>query len=319
MDSLVVRERVAETYRRLGFAVVQAVPQAGILRGRGVIVSLAEGAAAGRILSADGAHCVSLEPERFDFANFTRATYPTSKMGAVALVRQTLRDALWWKDAASAYAKSPLGQTRPVLVEANAALLPAAEGRETVLFEATDALSLLRAAKIVREMKLRAIYVGAGDEYRLREQIAAAKPDLILRVDFPRPYRLDEEAEWLDVPLERLRHIDRAPSNPKWMKDAGVTFSFTTGVWRILKTSSGGSAGSRTGPLPRRRTRRRDHSSRPSARPGGSARRVGGGQDRNIVVATGEPFAPDAKVVEIWIDGKRNVLPERRKEGRFGA
>src|SRR5262249_58339692 len=95
-------------------------------------------------------------------------------------------------------------------------------------FEATDVLALLRAGKIAREYRLKAVYVGAGDEYRLRDQVAAMKPDLILKVDFPRPYRLDDESEWIDVPLERLRRIDRAASNPKWLRDAGLTFSFTT-------------------------------------------------------------------------------------------
>jgi len=320
VDSLVIRDQVAETYRRLGFAVVHAVPQTGILRGRSAVVSLGEGPVANRILDAETAHCVSLEPERFDFASFTRATYPTSKMGAVALVRQTLRDALWWKDARAAYAKSPVGQARPTVIEAHAALLPAAEGREPVFFEATDVLSLLRGGKIAREMKLKAVSVGAGDEYRLREQVVASKPDLILRVDFPRPYRLDEEAEWLDVPLERLRHIDRAPSNPKWMKDAGLTFSFTTAGLddpedfgrrvreAIARGLSKDDALAAVTTVPARQL--------------GMGDRLGSletGRIANIAVATGEPFAPEAKVVEIWIDGKRHVLPEKRKRGSDGT
>ena len=316
IDSLVIRDRVAETYRRLGFAVVQVVPQTGILRGKSAVVSLAEGPVAGRVLEAESAHCVSLEPERFDFANFARATYPSSKMGAVALVRQTLSDALWWRDAEAAYAKSPAGQARPKLVEANAALLPAAEGRETVVFEATDVLSLLRAGKIARERKLKALFIGAGDEYRLREQVAALKPDLVLRVDFPRPYRLEEEAEWLDVALERLRHIDRAPSNPKWMKDTGLTFSFTTAgledpedfLRRVREAIARGLS-------------RDDALASVTAVPArqlGMGDRLGSleaGKIANIVVATGEPFAPESRVAEIWIDGKRHVLPEKKRGG----
>lgn len=316
VDSLVIRDQVAETYRRLGFAVVHAVPQTGILRGRSAVVSLGEGPVANRILDAETAHCVSLEPERFDFAAFTRATYPSSKMGAVALVRQTLRDALWWKDAQAAYAKSPIGQERPIVIEAHAALLPAAEGREPVFFEATDVLSLLRGGKLAREMKLKAVFVGVGDEYRMREQVVASKPDLVLRVDFPRPYRLDEEAEWLDVPLERLRHIDRAPSNPKWMKDAGLTFSFTTAGLddpedfgrrvreAIARGLSKDDALAAVTTVPARQL--------------GMGDRLGSleaGKIANIAVATGEPFAPGAKVVEIWIDGKRHVLPEKNRGG----
>jgi hypothetical protein len=93
VDSLVVADRVSDAYRRLGFAVVAAVPEVGILRGRAAVVSLADGPLSGRVLEAQSGQVISLEPERFDFANLGRAGYPISKMGAVALVRQSLLDA----------------------------------------------------------------------------------------------------------------------------------------------------------------------------------------------------------------------------------
>lgn len=306
IDSLTVADRVSDAYRRIGYAVVAAAPQAGILRGREAIVSLADGPISGRILVADGAQVVSLDPEAVDFSNAGRAGYPVSKMGAVALVRQTLLDARWWGDAEAAYSRRPAGQARPRFVAANAALLPAARGSETVVFEASDVLSLLRAFKIAREMKLRPLYVGAGDEYRLRAAVAAEKPDLVLRVDFPRPYKVDDEVEWLDVPLERLRAIDRAPSNPKWMREAGVTFSFTTAGLEDPEE------------LPRRvreaiaRGLSRDDAlaavTTIPARQLGLGDRLGeiaAGRIANLVVETGEPFASGSRVTEVWIDGKR--------------
>lgn len=306
VDSLTVADRISDAYRRIGYAVVAAAPQTGILRGRQAIVSLADGPISGRILVADGAQVVSLDPETVDFSNAGRAGYPVSKMGAVALVRQTLLDARWWGDAEAAYSRHPAGQARPRFVEANAALLPAARGSETVVFEASDVLSLLRASKIAREMKLRALYVGAGDEYRLRDLVAAEKPDLVLRVDFPRPYKMDDDVEWLDVPLERLRAIDRAPSNPKWMREAGVTFSFTTAGLDDPED------------LPRRvreaiaRGLSRDDAlaavTTIPARQLGLGDRLGeisAGRIANLVVETGEPFALKSRVSEVWIDGKR--------------
>ena len=49
-----------------------------------------------------------------------------------------------------------------------------------MVFEASDVFSLLRAFKIAREMRLKTLYVRAGDEYRLRDLVAAEKPDLVL-------------------------------------------------------------------------------------------------------------------------------------------
>ena len=316
IDTLSVVDRVSEAYRRLGYAVVAAAPQSGILRGRAAVVSLADGPVSGRILEVDGPQVISLDPERIDFASFGRAGYPTSKMGAVALVRQSFLDARWWGDADAAYTRRPAGQARPRFVSANEALLPAAQGRETVLFEAADALSLIRAMKIAREMKLKALYVGAGDEYRLRDLVAAGKPELVLRINFPRPDKLDDEVEWLDVPLERLRAIDRAPSNPKWLRDAGLSFSFTTAGLddpedfprRVREALARGL--SRDDALAAVTTI--------PARQLGLGDRLGEiapGRIANLVVESGEPFASGSRVSGIWIDGKSYEVPARRETG----
>jgi imidazolonepropionase-like amidohydrolase len=317
IDSLTVLDRVSDSYRRVGYAVVAAAPTAGTLRGRAAIVSLADGPLSGRVLEAESAQVVSLEPERVDFANFTRATYPASKMGAVALVRQSFLDARWWSDAEAAYRRRPTGQARPRLVTASAALARASQGKETVVFEAADVLGLLRGVKVANEMKLSALHVGAGDEYRLRDQVVAARPDLVLRVDFPRPYRMDDEAEWLDVSLERLRAIDRAPSNPKWMREAGVSFSFTTAGLEDPEDF-----GKRVREAIARGLSREDALAAVTTIPArqlGLGDRLGTiepGKIANLVVATGEPFAAATRVTEIWIDGKRYEVPAKKAGSR---
>ena len=312
LDGLLVKDSVAETYRKLGFAAVAAVPAAGVLRGRGAVVTLADDAPTGRVLVAESGQFMSLEPPDED-------NYPNSKMGAVAVARQAFRDALWWRDAEAAYAKSPAGRARPRLRESAQALLPAAEGRETVVFETADALALLRAARLAGELKLKASYVAGNDAYRLLSEVAAARPDLVLRVDFPQPDELEGDEEWLDVPLARLRAFDRAPSNPKWLRDAGVAFSFTTAGLEDPKA------------FPKRVreaiTRGLSFEDALAAVTTVPARQLGlqdrlgsleAGKIANLVVATGEPFAEKARVAQIWIDGAR-LEPRPGKEEREGA
>ena len=321
LDTLRVQDRVADTYRRIGFAVVAAAPSSGILRGRGAVVSLAEGPMETRVLLPESGQYVSLEPERFDFASFFRAVYPSSKMGAVAMVRQGFLDALWWRAAEAAYAHRTSGQARPINDAAAAALVAAAEGKEPVVFDSADVLSLLRAGKIAREFKLKALYVGAGDEYRMRSQIAAMRPDLILRVDFPKPDRLEDETEWLEVPLEKLRRMDRAASNPKWMREAGLTFSFTTAGLENAEDF-----GARVREALARGLSREDALAAVTTVPArqlGLADRLGtveAGKIADLAVETGEPFAAGSRVTEVWIDGKRVELPERKRpEGERGS
>ncbi len=310
IDSLVIKDDVADAYRRLGFAVVAAAPPEGVLRGAGAIVSLSETAGPARILSAQSGQYVVLEPEP------DAADYPVSKMGAVALTRQAFLDARWWRDAEAAYAAKPTGQARPRFDAAMAALVPAAEGRETVVFETGDVLALLRAARVAREMNVRARYVGGGDAYRLLAEVAAAKPDLVLPVAFPQPDRLDREEEWLDVPVARLRAIDRAPSNPKWLRDAGLEFSLTTNGLDDPKDF----------PARVREARARGFSQDDAlaavttvpARQLGLADRLGTiapGKIADLVVETGEPFDEKSRVTEIWVDGVRiEPRPEKAEK-----
>jgi imidazolonepropionase-like amidohydrolase len=324
LDTLTIPDRVTEAYRRTGIAVAAVAPQNGILRGKGAIVSLADGPVGGRIVREEYGQFVSLEPPRIDFSDFTaalaRLTYPGSKMGAVALVRQSFLDALWWRDAEAAYTKRPSGQARPRYVAANAALLPAAEGKETVVFEASDVLSLLRAGRIAKEFKLKARYVGAGDEYRLRDEVVALSPDLVLRVDFAKPDKLENDDEWMDVPLDRLRQFDRAPSNPKWLKDAGLTFSFTP-----FGLDDPEDFGKQVRQAMARGLSKDDALAAATTIPasqlglGGSLGTLEAGKVADIVVASGEPFGARTKVVEIWIDGKRYEVPEKKSPGGKGG
>jgi imidazolonepropionase-like amidohydrolase len=192
-----------------------------------------------------------------------------------------------------------------------------------VIFDAGDVLALLRSARVAREAKLKARYVGGNDEYRLLSEVAAAKPDMVLRVNFPQAKKLDSDEEWLDVPLAKLRAIDRASSNPKWLRDAGVSFSFTTAGLDDPKDFS-----KRVREAIARGLSREDALAAVTTVPArqlGLTDRLGtleAGKIASLVVATGEPFAEKARVAEIWIDGERIeplLTAGEREEAEKGA
>ena len=306
IESLEVRDDVSEALRKQGFAVVAAVPVTGVLRGQGAVVSLADGPLSGRVLDPSNAQVIAMR-------GLDDNDYPTSNMGAVAATRQAFLDALWWRDAEAAYSASPAGRARPRFVASTAALVPAAEGREAVVFETTDVLSLLRAARIARDLKLQARFVAAGDEYRLLQEVAAVKPELVLRVAFPQPDKLDREEEWLDVSTTRLRAYDRAPGNPRWLRDAGISFSMTTdGLVKVDdfevrvreamgRGLSADDALASVTVIPARQL--------------GLGDRLGtleAGKIANLVVRDGAPFAEKSQVSEIWIDGGRIDLSSKK-------
>ncbi len=225
LSDLKVSSEAREAFRDLGFTVVAAVPDRGILRGESAVIALSDGPLSRAILVAKSAQHVARDTDTPEFGG----DYPGSKMGAAAAVRQAFSDAKWLLAADGAYAAKPAGRSRPERYDGWAALGDAVSGRETVVFEAPDVLALLRSAKIAGEFGLKARLVATGgDLYLLADEVKAAKPDLVLSLAFPAAPSVEDEDDWSDVSLQRLRAWDRAPSNPRWMRDLGLAFSLTT-------------------------------------------------------------------------------------------
>ena len=76
--------------RSLGFTTAQVLPQSGILRGSGAVILLAEEDAEARPLRERSMLAASLKGNRG-----WGSGYPGSRMGSIALCRQTLAEADW--------------------------------------------------------------------------------------------------------------------------------------------------------------------------------------------------------------------------------
>ena len=86
-----LKKSLREELRNLGFTAAAVYPSAGVFRGSGVVLALAD---------EDENVLAYREPTAmamgFDYGGgFGSATYPGSQMGAIALMRQTLYDAQW--------------------------------------------------------------------------------------------------------------------------------------------------------------------------------------------------------------------------------
>ncbi|MCK6682395.1 MAG: amidohydrolase family protein [Thermoanaerobaculia bacterium] len=309
VESLEIRSDVREEFLSLGFTVVAAVPERGVFRGQGALVSLGDGDLEKTVIQDRAGQVVVLDP----VSKKEIEEAPVSKMGMVAFIRQTILDAKWWKEASQAYAANPSGKARPEFRQSWAAFADAASGQEPVFFETPGVLALLRAAGLARDFNLKARYVGASDAYLLADEVKAARPDLILTLDFPRvPAPADDDA-WLDVTLPGLRAWDRAPSNPYWMRQMGLNVALTTHGLTHLDE------------LPSRlqKVRSRGFSADdllaafttvPAAMYGVSNRigELAPGRIANLVVVKGRLFEKGSRVVETWIDGFRHEV--RQKE-----
>lgn len=296
--------KAAEKLRSQGFGMAVTIPSRGIFRGTSALVSLGEGAPTDLVVKGQVAQNVT-----FDQTGDFFSGYPNSLMGIIALVRQTWYDTDWYRKAHEAYAKNPQGQKRPETNAALAALVDASLGRQPVVFDVSDDINFLRAAKIAKEFSLTTWVLGSGEEYRRLDAIKATKIPVIVPLEFPEAPSVDSPEDALNVSLEDLLHWDAAPENAARLEKAGVSFTLTTAKLKDAGTflaqarkaverglsADGALAALTTTP----------------AKWLGMDKRIGSlevGKAANILITDGDVFAEKTKVREVWIDGKQYAV-----------
>lgn len=212
--------KAATELLKAGFTTVQSARQDGIFRGTAFVASLADGLPNDLVIKADAQHFLSFSK------GSSKQSYPSSLMGSVALIRQTLSDANWYQAATA----SPNLQLNGKPVEFNAALAAlSALPQQGVLFETSDERSLLRASRLLAEFNIKnALLLGSGYEYSRLAQVKATGKPILLPLNFPAAPNVNTAEQRLDVNLADLRHWERAPANPALLAQAGIPFALTS-------------------------------------------------------------------------------------------
>ena len=213
----------SEALRQQGFTTALSVPPLGIFKGEAAVVNLAMGDVSQRVVRPGVAQAVSLR-RSWDLGY----GYPTSAIGGIAFIRQTLLDADWYERAHSTYESNPQGLQRPESNAALEALVDAARGNQPILFEADTDEEVLRSIRFTDEFDINPWIRGSGHEYKLLDYLSEADLPLILPLDFPEKPDVDTPEDAMDEDLAELRHWYLAPENPARVADAGIDFSLTT-------------------------------------------------------------------------------------------
>lgn len=289
--------------RELGFTTVLATPGAGVFRGQSALINMGDGRdPKALLLTARAAMHLAHE-----FDRSRRSIYPGSLMGSIALIRQTLFDARWYRNAIDVSAKGASLRERP---EANAsldALASALAGRQPVFYVADDEQAYQRIAKVREEFGLRVVVQGNGHEYRRAQQLKTLALPVIVPLTFPRVPDVENPDTALDSSTQALEHWEQAPSNLALLNQAGVEFAVTPAglndvkkeFWQRLREAvkrglpaDKALAGLTTVP----------------AKLIGEQRRLGSlaaGRIANIIVARGDLFTDDNAAIELaFVDGQ---------------
>jgi imidazolonepropionase-like amidohydrolase len=303
-EGLKLDEDQFKALRKLGFGYVLSQPKSGVWRGSAALVSLRSPANANQnVLVAKLAQAAAL-----DTVQGFSGDYPSSTMGAMALLRQSMIDARWHGAALRRWQDNPKSE-RPEQNSALDALLPVANKEQAMMFFASDELDVMRAQQFASEFDLRLITVGTGAEFRLGEA-ALAGQKLVLPLNFPEAPKVEDPEIALDLSLAELELWRDAPFNPKLMLDRKAEIALSTaGITKVDEQF-----------LPNLRKAIRyglSSTQALNALTAAPARFIGQSQIGSLEVGSLASFSiadsdwpslESGKIYELWIDGEREVF-----------
>ncbi|MEJ5994057.1 amidohydrolase family protein [Pedobacter sp. Du54] len=198
----------ADDLRKAGFGSVNAISRDGIARGTSAAVTLNDGRENEVMLNDQSA-------ANYSFNRGTSSNdYPSSLMGSIALLRQTYLDANWYKNQKEEYNIS----------------LDQFNKQQTLpqLFEADGWANILRADKVAKEFGKTYVIKSNGDEYQRIDAVKATGATLIIPINFPKAFDVEDPTEARNLSLAQLKGWELAPTNPGALEKAGIKFALTT-------------------------------------------------------------------------------------------
>ncbi len=284
----------ADELRKLGFGAALTHTHDGVIRGTGALVTLTDDRENSTVLKSN-------TTAHYSFSKGSSGqTYPNSMMGSVALLRQALYDADWYKRAGS---NEQANLSLDALNRIRS--LPA-------IFEANDKLGILRADKIGDEFGVQYIICSTGDEYQRIDEVKATGASLIVPLAFPQPYDVDDTWDADNVSLAELKHWEMAPMNAGRVAAANIPFALTTAglrnkadFWPNLRKAienglSEQKALEALTTAPARLIRADDLI--------GTLQK---GRLANFIITSGNLFSPDNVIYENWMRGKQYIVTNK--------
>ncbi|MEH6705639.1 amidohydrolase family protein [Galbibacter orientalis] len=210
VENFAFDKKKAKELLKAGFGVVNSHISDGIVRGTSSLIALNNDASnSKRIITQKASQVLS-----FEKSNTSRQAYPTSLMGAIALLRQMYYDAEWYQNG------NADGKDLSLEALNNNKSLPQ-------IFVANDKYNDIRADKLGDEFKLNYIIKGGGNEFERIEEITKTNTSYIIPLDFPEAYDVTDPYIANKIALEEMLLWNQAPTNPKVLADNNITFAFT--------------------------------------------------------------------------------------------
>ncbi len=296
-----------ETWREAGFTHALTLPTEGFFPGQGAILALGSGEPKELIIASGVAHRINFR------GNGGFRSFPGSLMGGISYVNQVLYDADHYARAQALYDSDPRGLVRPAYDRTLEPLRQAFERDQPFLMPAHHGREIDRVLNLARAHGLKPVLFGGHGAYHRVEALAREATPVVISLDWPE----GESDRDPDAPeaLRDLAHRRLAPAVPSMLAEADVPFAFAsdslagpTQVFEGIRKAIDAGL---------------DEHDALTALTLGAARILGvdeqlgsiePGKIANLVLASALPWAEDAEVKAVFVDGHRFATREPSEE-----
>jgi len=200
----------ADEYRKMGIGAVNIHIPDGVFRGYSALVFLDERNPENALLRDKSGFYLSLHK------GSSPQEYPTSVMGAIALIRQHIYDAMFYGKKSQTTENTSLN-----------AIYSSIKSGVPWFFVSRNIIESRAFLRIKNEFNIpRFVIVGAGDEYKWPSLFKGLY--VVVPLTFPKPYDVGERYDYDAIPLMALKHWEMAPANPIILHNNGARVVFTT-------------------------------------------------------------------------------------------
>ena len=276
--------------RKGGFAVWLPHRADGIIRGTGPLMAAVDQKQLHRdILSEDAAWFLSFSK------GASRQSYPSSLMGAIALLRQTFYDVDW-------YQKGGMREGKDLGLDALMHIR-----RKPAVFAASDIYDLPRIHRLGQEFGMDFIIQTDLKAYQLRDWLRKVKPRLIIRPALPQAPDVEDPLGAELVTWAQLKHWELAPWSLSLIHQTGAPFVLTMDGMRadsfLLSIRQAVRRGLPADEALRALTTRPAQWMNVSDKIGTLEK----GKQAHILVASGDLWSDTTQLLGLWVHGKPSI------------
>lgn len=204
-----------ETYRNLGITSALTVSRDGVLTGQSVLINTGDSNIVVKTPVALHINPASVV-----------GGYPSTLMGALAVLRQAFWDADWYKQSWDRFNRNPRGIERPPYDRVLDSMVPVLQGQLPSIIHADWSAQIKRAVALAEELKLKPIIAGGYEAGSLAAMLKSKDIPVLISVNYARQKPRAGATGAAEFDEEETKEF---LSNAALLQKAGVRFALQSG------------------------------------------------------------------------------------------